>query len=121
MHCTRCFPVKLMYNNPWEILVIKIIFMNCRSAILFSPVAAIIMLCSCGEKKPPVQGPPPAVQVTLTTVTPTNAVYFDEYPGTISALNEIKLTAQVTGYVTGIHFKDGDKVKKGQLLYSLDE
>ena len=27
----------------------------------------------------------------------------------ISALNEINLTAQVTGYVTGIHFKDGDE------------
>jgi membrane fusion protein (multidrug efflux system) len=79
------------------------------------------MLCSCGDKKKPAQGPPPAVQVTLTTVTSTNAVYFDEYPGTIAALNEIKLTSQVTGYVTGIHFKDGDKVKKGQLLYSLDE
>ena len=58
--------------------------------------------------------------VTLATVSSTNAVYYDEYPGTVSALNEIKLTAQVTGYVTSIHFKDGDKVRKGQLLYSLD-
>jgi membrane fusion protein (multidrug efflux system) len=78
------------------------------------------MLCSCADKKPPAQGPRPAVQVTLVTVSPTNAIYYDEYPGTIAALNEIKLTAQVTGYVTSIHFKDGDKVRKGQLLYSLD-
>ena len=66
------------------------------------------------------QGPPPAVPVTVTTVHSTNTTYYDEYPATVSALNEINLTAQVTGYVTGIHFKDGAKVKKGQLLYSLD-
>ncbi|MEO6455361.1 MAG: efflux RND transporter periplasmic adaptor subunit [Ginsengibacter sp.] len=87
---------------------------------LFSFFLVVIMLYSCSDKKPPAQGPPPAVQVTLATVSPTNAVYYDEYPGTVAALNEIKLTAQVTGYVTSIHFKDGDKVKKGQLLYSLD-
>lgn len=78
-------------------------------------------MVSCGDKKPPAQqGPPPAIPVTLTTVAATNAVYYDEYPGTVSALNEINLTAQVTGYVTSINFKDGDKVRKGQLLYRLD-
>src|SRR5258708_37036406 len=92
-----------------------------RSSIIFSFIAAILMLWSCNDKKPAMQGPPPAVPVTLATVTSTDAVYYDEYPGTVSALNEIKLTSQVTGYVTGIHFKDGDKVKKGQLLYSLDQ
>jgi membrane fusion protein (multidrug efflux system) len=87
----------------------------------FLIITAASLLNSCADKKQQqVQGPPPAVPVTLTTVSSTDAVYFDEYPGTLSALNEIKLTAQVTGYVTGIHFKDGDKVRKGQLLYSLD-
>lgn len=94
--------------------------MKCRRSFLFS-CTAIMILYSCADKKlPPQQGPPPAIPVSLTTVKPTKAVYFDEYPGTVAALNEINLTAQVTGYVTGIHFKDGDKVKKGQLLYSLD-
>jgi membrane fusion protein, multidrug efflux system len=94
--------------------------MNCRFSFLFSLIAGVMMMSSCADKTPPIQGPPPAVQVALATVSPTNAVYYDEYPATVSALNEIKLTAQVTGYVTAIHFKDGDKVKKGRLLYSLD-
>ena len=83
-------------------------------------IAGILFFFSCADKQQPIQGPPPAVQVTLATVNSTNAIYYDEYPATISALNEIKLTAQVTGYVTSIHFRDGDKVRKGQLLYSLD-
>lgn len=84
-------------------------------------ITGLLMLVSCGDKKQTAQqGPPPAVPVTLTTVTSTNAVYYDEYPGTVAALNEIKLTSQVTGYVTSVHFKDGSKVSKGQLLYSID-
>lgn len=83
-------------------------------------IAGLAAISSCAEKKPQAQGPPPATPVTLDTVAPTKAVYYDEYPGTVSALNEINLTAQVTGYVTSLHFKDGDKVRKGQLLYTLD-
>jgi membrane fusion protein (multidrug efflux system) len=36
-------------------------------------------------------------------------------------MNQTELRAQVTGYVTGIFFKDGAKVTKGQRLYSIDE
>ncbi|HKH62388.1 MAG TPA: efflux RND transporter periplasmic adaptor subunit [Flavitalea sp.] len=90
-------------------------------SLLFFLIGGSLVVSSCGNKPAPVQGPPPAVSVTLTTVKLTNATYYDEYPATVSALNEINLTAQVTGYVTGIHFKDGNRVKKGQLLYSLDQ
>lgn len=75
---------------------------------------------SCADKKTQPQGPPPAIPVTVEEVTSTDAVYYDEYPGTIAALNEIKLTSQVSGYITGIYFKDGDKIRKGQKLYSID-
>ncbi len=81
----------------------------------------IAFAASCADKKNTAQqGPPPAVPVTVEQVISTDAVYYDEYPGAISALNEIKLTSQVSGYITSIHFKDGDNVKKGQLLYAID-
>ncbi|SRR5258706_10885492 len=93
--------------------------MNYKNFYLLTIIVSAI-LNSCGDKTPQPQGPPPAVPVTLDTVIPANAIYYDEYPGTLAALNEIKLTSQVNGYVTSINFKDGDKVKKGQLLYSID-
>jgi len=81
----------------------------------------VIIISSCGEKKnQQAQGPPPAVPVTIVEATSTDAVYYDEYPGIVTPLNEINLTAQVSGYVTGIYFKDGQKVSKGQRLYSID-
>jgi membrane fusion protein (multidrug efflux system) len=88
---------------------------------IFSVFAGIFLLSSCGNKQSQQQqGPPPAISVTIAEVTSTNAIYYDEFPGTVTALNEIKLTSQVSGYITDVNFKDGQNVKKGQLLYSID-
>jgi membrane fusion protein (multidrug efflux system) len=90
-----------------------------RYHVYFIP-ALLFFISSCGDKKNQQQGPPPAIAVTVEEVKSTDAVYYDEYPATVAALNEIKLTSQVSGYVTGIYFKDGDKIHKGQKLYSID-
>jgi membrane fusion protein (multidrug efflux system) len=84
-------------------------------------VTAISAAISCGNKAAVQQGPPPAVPVTVAQVTAVDAAYYDEYPGTVVALNQTELRAQVTGYITGMYFKDGDKVRKGQRLYSIDQ
>ncbi len=85
-------------------------------------VLLVLTAVSCAEKKQAApQGPPPAVAVTTTSVKEEPVIYYDEYPGTVIALNQTELRAQVTGYVTGIYFKDGDEVKKGQRLYSIDQ
>jgi len=83
-----------------------------------------ILIASCSDKKndaASLQQVPPPTPVTIAEVTSTDAVYYDEYPATIIALDQINITSQVTGYVTAIHFKDGQKVKKGELLYSIDQ
>jgi membrane fusion protein (multidrug efflux system) len=81
----------------------------------------LFFFTSCGNKKTAQQqGPPPAVPVTVETVSYSNPVYYDEYPGTVTPLNEVQLTAQVSGYITGVYFRDGDKVRKGQKLYTID-
>ncbi|RYY55629.1 MAG: efflux RND transporter periplasmic adaptor subunit [Chitinophagaceae bacterium] len=85
------------------------------------PVLAALVFTACGNKdKAQQQGPPPAVSVTAEEVKSTDAVYHDEYPGTVVALNQSEIRPQVTGYITGIYFKDGQKVVKGQKLYSID-
>lgn len=42
------------------------------------------------------------------------------YPGTIVALNETELRAEVNGYITNIFVADGATVSKGQKLYEID-
>jgi membrane fusion protein, multidrug efflux system len=79
------------------------------------------LMASCGgADKNAQQGPPPPTAVTVTEVQTTDAVYYDEYPATLAALNQTELRAQVSGYITGVYFQDGQKVNKGQKLYSID-
>jgi len=86
------------------------------------PIACLMLLLAtaCGSKKQQAPAASPPVAVTVEEVTSSDARYYDEYPGTVIALNQTELRAQVTGYVTGIYFKDGDIVRKGQALYSID-
>lgn len=92
------------------------------TTIFFTGLSAVLLF-ACGDKKEAQQqaAAPPPVFVSVTTVKDTAAVYYDEYPATLTALNEVKLTPQVNGYITGVYFKDGSKVSKGQRLYSIDQ
>jgi len=81
----------------------------------------VVLLAACSNKQQQQQGPPPAVPVTVEEVRSTQASYFDEYPATVVALNQTEIRAQVNGYITGIYFKEGTKVSKGQRLYSIDQ
>lgn len=88
---------------------------------IFSGVAVLLLLSACGDQtnKASNAGPAP-VKVKVEPVSVGEASYYDEYPATVTPLNLVELRPQVSGYVTGIHFKDGERVKKGQLLYSID-
>jgi membrane fusion protein (multidrug efflux system) len=83
--------------------------------------AVTVLLAACGTKQQQQQGPPPAIPVTVESARAAQASFYDEYPGTVTALNQTEIRAQVTGYVTGIYFKDGDRVSKGQKLYAIDQ
>jgi membrane fusion protein (multidrug efflux system) len=80
-----------------------------------------VVFASCEAKVSTQNASPPPVNVSVITVKDTIAGSYDEYPAALAALNEVKLTAQVNGYITGIYFKDGDKVSKGQRLYTIDQ
>ena len=92
-----------------------------KSIVAYTAAGVSLFMMSCGAKQQQQQGAPPAVPVTITEVKTGNAVFYDEYPGIVTALNQVELRPQVSGYITGIYFKDGDRVKKGQKLYSIDQ
>ena len=95
--------------------------MSIRTIQLYAVMGITLILASCGKKNQQgMQGPPP-VSVATQKIEEVNAPYYDEYPATVVALNQVELRAQVNGYITGIYFKEGDHVKKGQKLYSIDQ
>jgi RND family efflux transporter MFP subunit len=92
--------------------ILMIFFSFCMTILFFS--------CASKKKDDPMKVPPsPAVSAEI--VQKGKAVYYDEYPATVAALNQNDLRAQVTGYITGIYFKDGQRVQQGQKLYDIDK
>jgi membrane fusion protein (multidrug efflux system) len=96
--------------------------MNKTMKLIFvSPgIAVILAACGAGNKEEQTKAPPPT-PVSVDVAKKESAVYYDEYPATVTALNQIDLRAQVTGYITGIFFKDGQPVHRGQKLYNIDK
>lgn len=86
------------------------------SAIIVLIASMYLLSCGSGTKKPAI----PPVPVNLYTATMQTAVYYDVYPGNIVALSQVELRTQVQGYITGIYFKEGEHVAKGQKLYEID-
>jgi len=96
--------------------------MNTHSFRLLPVFLGALALASCGNKEDEAKknAAPPPVSVAVYQVGQEPVVSFDSYPGTVVPLNEVELRAQVSGYVTGIFFQDGQHVTKGQRLYELD-
>ena len=91
-----------------------------KQLLKYINIAMVMTLSACGGKKTDAPAAPPPPAVTIETVGTTDAVYYDEYPATITALNQVELRPQVSGFITGVYFTDGSRVHKGQLLYSID-
>ena len=86
--------------------------------ILFSGLN--LWLVSCKHTDPANNPANAPVPVNTYKVVRKNIVYYNSYPATTVALKEVQLFGQVTGYITAMYFKDGQKVKKGQKLYEID-
>lgn len=92
--------------------------MNKKYVFLFAP-AAMLMWTSCKQPVKPNAGPPP-IPVSVTLAQKAEAVYYDQFPATVVALNNVDLRSQVSGFITGIFFKEGDVVQQGKTLYEID-
>jgi RND family efflux transporter MFP subunit len=60
------------------------------------------------------------VPVNVTEVRREKVSFYNNFPGTAVALNEVDLRSEVSGFITGIFFREGDFVKKGSKLYEID-
>jgi len=80
-------------------------------------VALTLFLQGCQEKS--VQSlPPPNVQVV--EVIQQDIPVTEEFVGQTYGLYDISLQARVDGFLEGIFFEEGRRVRKGQLLYTIE-
>jgi len=80
-------------------------------------VAAFLCFAGC-KQKPPATPPPPLVEVA--PVTQADVPIYHEWIGTLDGLVNATIRAQVTGYLLTQDYREGDPIKKGDLLFQID-
>ena len=83
-------------------------------------LALATLVVSCGQPQQQASAPPPAA-VTFALPVKRTVFDFDEYVGRFVAVNSVEMRARVSGYLDGVHFKDGQIVKQGDLLFTIDK
>ena len=92
--------------------------MKARNILFLTPLVALLWT-SCQKKTKPNTALPPT-PVSVAEAKNADAIYYDQYQGTVVALNSVELRSEVSGFITGIFFKEGEVVPKGKTLYEID-
>jgi membrane fusion protein (multidrug efflux system) len=87
-------------RGPWPLLFLPLLLAACDS----TPEAAVI-----------------SPEVSVITAAQRSVPIYSEFVGQTYGQEDIQIIPRVEGWVTGIHFKEGDAVKAGQLLYTIDD
>lgn len=91
-----------------------------RLKIVAVSVLATGALYGCSQKTE-AQGPPPAAPVTVAAPLAERIVDWDDFTGRFEATSSVEVRARVGGFIQSVHFRDGDFVQRGQLLFTLDQ
>jgi len=90
--------------------------MKHRSKVLATVLAALLGASGVASA----QAPPAAPPVTVAKPLVQQVADWNEYTGQFTATESVEIRARVSGYLTEIHFEDGQFVKKGDLLFVID-
>lgn len=83
-------------------------------------LAAVALFPSCSKKQQQMpQGAAPAIATI--TLSPQTADLQSTFPATIKGKTDIEIRPQVTGFITKVHVDEGQHVRKGQVLFTLDQ
>jgi membrane fusion protein, multidrug efflux system len=91
-----------------------------RVAVLAVTAAGLSLLSACTRTKA-ASGPPPPVPVLAATVAREDVPIRVHAIGAVEAYSMVAVKTQITGELTGVYFKEGDDVHKGQLIFTLDK
>src|ERR1044071_5278014 len=89
-----------------------------RSALAGGLTAFLFALSACSGSESP--SPPPLPEVTVANPLVRDVVDWDDFVGRFEAVEDVEVKPRVSGYLVGVHFRDGQYVRQGQLLFTID-
>lgn len=87
-----------------------------------SALLALVLLAGCGSSSgsAPMGAPPPA-ELPVYAVTQSDATVYQEFASSIEGMQDIEIRPQVEGYLDRIYVDEGSYVRKGQLLFHIND
>ena len=90
-------------------------------AVALALAISAFALAGCDDQKKAAQAAPPPPSVTVGKPVTKTVTDFDEYVGRFVAVDLIQVYSRVSGYLETIRFTDGQLVKQGDVLFSVDK
>ncbi len=88
---------------------------------LLAVVGLILFTSMAGIAPGLAQGGPPAMPVTVSPPLAKRVTQWDEFSGRFEAVAQVEVRARVSGFIEKIHFRDGQLVNVGDLLFTIDK
>ncbi len=85
------------------------------------PLALFLAACAKHAPSGPPPGGMPPAPVTVATVEQKKLVEWEEFTGRVEPEETVDLRPRVAGYITQVHFQAGELVKKGDILFTIDQ
>jgi len=76
-----------------------------------------MMFCHAAQAQ---GGPPPAPTVQVAKPLAKKVIQWDEYTGRFEPVAQVEVRARVSGFIENLHFRDGQIVRQGDLLFTID-
>jgi multidrug efflux system membrane fusion protein len=90
------------------------------AAIALAAVGTAVGISQKSEAAKPEAVAPAPTPVTVAPVDVRPIIEWDEFSGRVEAIEYVEIRPRVAGTIVGVHFKEGQIVKAGQLLFSID-
>lgn len=91
------------------------------AAYIGAPVLiGVLAWLALGDHGKSATAAPPPPSVTVATPLQREVTEWDDYVGRFAPSQTVEVRPRVSGAVTALHFRDGDIVRKGQLLFTID-
>src|SRR5690606_21917444 len=81
--------------------------------------AAVLAGCASGEADQPASAPPPPA-VTAAEITIRELRDWADFTGRLEAASHVDVRPRVGGYIQAVHFDEGGRVSRGDLLFTID-
>ncbi len=88
---------------------------------LFGVLASAMLTGACTKAQTTAAAAPAPPEVSVARVVVKNIVEWDEFTGRLAAVDTVAVRPRVSGYIDHIAFKEGAEVKRGDVLFVIDQ